>query len=298
MSILVDQATRVLIQGITGKEGIRACKEMLSYGTRVLAGVTPGKGGEAVEGIPVYNTIAEAKKNHPEINTSLIVVPSQAVKDAAWEAIWAGIPLINILTEHVPVRDCATIISFAKSHGVRIVGPSSVGIISPGKAKLGSIGSSAVEKEVFSPGAVGIISKSGGMTSEIALTLTKAGFGQSTAVGIGGDFLIGSDFSDLLKLFANDPETKAVVLFGEIGGTYEEQAAELIKNGGIRKPVIAFVAGKFSESLPEESILGHAGAIVSRGRGSYTSKINAFKKAGVLLASELEEVPLLLKSVL
>lgn len=297
MAILVDIATKVLVQGITGNEGSRAAKEMMLYGTKVRAGVTPGKGGQKVENIPVYDTIKEALQKFPDINTSLITVPAAFVKDAALEALEADIPLINILTEHVPTQDSAFVLAYARLKGARIVGPSSVGIISPGKGKIGSVGSSEV-RQVFTPGPVGIISKSGGMTAEIASILSKAGLGQSTALGIGGDQIIGSDFASILSLFEKDDQTKAVVLFGEIGGTYEEKAAELIKNGGFTKPAVAMIAGRFSQRLPKETVLGHAGAIVAQGRGSYASKIKLLKQAGVLIPETLEEIPILIKKAL
>ena len=298
MSILIDKKTRGLIQGITGHEGARACREMLSYGTRVLAGVTPGKGGRKIEGVPVYDSVREAILRHPGINTSLIAVPALFVRDAAAEAIANKIPLVNILTEHVTVRDSAWIIARARREGVRVVGPSSVGIISPGKGKIGSIGSSAIEKKIFSPGHVGIISKSGGMTAEIGVLLTRQGIGQSTAVGIGGDPIIGSDFADLLVLFEQDPATKAVVLFGEVGGSYEEEAARLISQRKFTKPVVAIIAGYFTKDIAPATVLGHAGAIVSRGRGGYYSKVLALKKAGVHVASTLEDIPKIIKSIL
>lgn len=297
MSILVDKNTRVLIQGISGNEGSRACREMLNYGTKVLAGVTPGRGGQKVEGVPVYDTVADAVKCHSEINATLISVPAAFAHEAAEEAVLAGISLVNILTEHIPTQDSARIVALARSKRVRIVGPSSVGVISPGKGKIGSVGSSESAK-VFSKGNIGVISKSGGMTSEIASVLTKAGMGQSTAVGIGGDQIVGSDFVDMLRLFRDDKETKAVVLFGEVGGTYEEQAAEYIKHEKFNKPVVAVVAGRFSLHLALETVLGHAGAIVSGGRGGFNSKIKTLKKAGVLIANTVEEVPVLLKKKL
>ncbi|MDO8584829.1 MAG: succinate--CoA ligase subunit alpha [bacterium] len=297
MAILIDKKTSVLVQGITGNEGSRACKEMLAYGTAVVAGVTPGKGGQSVEGIPVYNAVFEALQQHPEINTSLITVPAAFVKDAALEAIDAGIPLIDILTEHVTAQDAAYIVAAARRVGVRVVGPSSVGIISPGLGKIGSIGSGEI-KNVFTPGHIGVISKSGGMTAEISSTLSREKLGQSTVIGIGGDAIIGSDFADLLELFEKDPETKAVVLFGEVGGTYEELAAEFIRKKKFTKPVVALVAGKFTETLPQGTVLGHAGAIVSKGRGSYASKVKALRAAGVMVADILDEVPGLIKKVL
>lgn len=297
MSILINKNTDVLIQGITGNEGSRACREMLSYGTRVVAGVTPGKGGQHVENVPVYNTVREALKKYPGIGASLIAVPAPFMRDAAGEAIAVGLPLVDILTEHATAQDSAWVVAYARSKGVRVVGPSSVGIMCPGKIKIGSIGSSEISR-VFRPGPVGIISKSGGMTAEIAVTLNRADLGQSSVVGIGGDQIIGSDFVDMLKLFKTDKQTRAVVLFGEVGGTYEEQAAAYISSSGFEKPVVAVIAGKFSQMLPRETVLGHAGAIVAKGRGSYDSKVKAFIKAGVMVAKTLEEVPKLLRSKL
>lgn len=299
MAILINKNTRVLIQGITGSEGSRACREMLAYGTKVVAGVTPGKGGQVVEGIngekiPVYDSVKEALEKHPEVSASLIAVPAKFIRDAAREAIFNKIPLVDILTEHVTVEDCALIYAWARQNNVMVIGPSSVGIMNPGECKLGAIGSSEV-KDVFTPGSVGIISKSGGMTAEISSVLSRAGIGQSTVVGIGGDQIIGSDFVDILRLFKYDEQTKTVVIFGEVGGTYEEQMAEYIIKENFKKPVIAIIAGRFSEQLPKDTVLGHAGAIVSGGNGSYDSKITSLKKAGVYLPKTLEEIPKILK---
>lgn len=295
MAILIDKNSNVLIQGITGGEGSRAAKEMIAYGTDVVCGVTPGKGGQTVEGRPVYNSIKEALEKHPEVNVSLIAVPAPFIRKAALEAIENKIRIINILTEHVTVQDCAYIYASAKKAGVMVIGPSSVGIISPGKGKLGAIGSGEV-KNVFIPGPVGIISKSGGMTAEISSVLSQAGIGQSTVIGIGGDQIIGSDFVDILKLFEADPETRAVVMFGEVGGSYEELAADFIKAKGFTKPVFAVIAGAFSEKLPKETVLGHAGAIVSQGRGSYSSKVKALEGAGVKVTNSLIELVQLIKA--
>lgn len=297
MSILISKRSAVLIQGITGREGSRAAKEMLDYGTRVLAGVTPGKGGQIVEGVPVYDTVREALIKHPEINASLVVVPAAFVKDAVLESLSADIGLINVLTEHVPVADVAAMIAWARNKKAILVGPSSVGIISPGKGKIGSIGSGNVEG-VYAKGEFGVISKSGGMTSEISSILTRAGLGETTAVGIGGDQLVGADIKDMLDLFQKDKETKAVVIFGEVGGSYEETAADFIKSGGFTKPVVAVIAGRFSKSLPKDTVLGHAGAIVSAGRGSYDSKVRAMRGAGVLVAKTLDELPGLARQAL
>ncbi len=297
MAILVTDKTKVLVQGITGKEGSKVALQMKNYGTRVLAGVTPGKGGQEVYGIPVYNTIAEALESHPGINTSFIAVPNFAAYGAIKEAIENKIPLINVLTEHIPILDTAKAIALAKKAGVRIVGPSSIGIISPGIGKVGSIGGDD-PRGVFSKGAVGVISKSGGMASEVSWILTKNGIGQSTVIGIGGDILIGSSFADLMEEFEKDDQTKAVIIFGEIGGTYEEEAAELIKSGKFTKKVVGFISGLFAESLPQGTKLGHAGAIVYGEKGSYKSKINSLEDAGVSLAKTPDEIPELLSKFL
>ncbi len=294
MAILVTSQTRVLVQGITGKEGAKVALQMKNYSTKVLAGVIPGKGGQEVHGVPVYNTIREALENHPGINTSLISVPNFAVFGAMKEAIENKISLINVFTEHVPIADTAKAIALAKKNGVRIVGPSSMGIISPGIGKVGQIGGED-PRGVFSKGSVGVISKSGGMASEVSWILTKNGIGQSTVIGIGGDILEGSIFADLLLDFEKDEQTKAVVLFGEIGGTYEEDAAALIKKGKFTKKVVAFISGLFAEGLPDGTKLGHAGAIIYGEKGSYKSKINSLKDAGVEIAKTPDEIPQLLK---
>lgn len=295
MAILVNEKTKVLVQGITGKEGSKVALQMRNYNTRVLAGVTPGKGGQEVHGIPVYNTIAEALENHPAINTSFIAVPNFAAFGAMKEAIESKIPLINVLTEHIPIKDTAKAITLARQNKVRVVGPSSIGIISPGIGKVGSIGGDD-PRGVFSKGGVGVISKSGGMASEVSWILTKNSIGQSTVIGIGGDILIGSTFADLLEEFEKDEQTKAVIIFGEIGGTYEEEAAELIKSGKFTKKVVAFISGLFAETLPQGTKLGHAGAIIYGEKGSYKSKIESLKSAGVEIAKTPDEIPELLRS--
>ena len=328
MAILVTEKTKVLIQGITGKEGSKVALQMKNYQTKVLAGVTPGKGGQEVHGVPVYNSVAEALENHPGINTSFIAVPNFAAYGAMEEAINAKIQLINVLTEHIPIQDTAKAIALARKYSsvipteskgrvegshstesgvrdsstpirsarndIKIVGPSSIGIISPGIGKVGSIGGDD-PRGVYSKGSVGVISKSGGMASEVSWILTKNGIGQSTVIGIGGDILVGSTFADLMEEFEKDEQTKAVVLFGEIGGTYEEEAAEMIKSGKFTKKVVAFISGLFAETLPQGTKLGHAGAIVYGEKGSYKSKINSLKEAGVMIAKTPDEIPELLR---
>ncbi|MAG47656.1 succinate--CoA ligase subunit alpha [archaeon] len=294
MAILIDENTKVLVQGITGKEGSKSTKDMLDYGTKVLCGVTPGKGGQEVHGIPVYNTIKEALKEH-DVNTSIISVPPLRAKEAAFEAIENNIPLINLISEQIPIHDTSKILQYAKEKNIRIVGPSSIGIISPGKAKIGYIGGS--ENKSFLQGNVGIISKSGGMCSETALILKQKNIGQSTVLGTGGDELLGTDFVDALKLFRDDKETKAIVLFGEIGGSYEEEAAKYIIETKYEKPVIAFISGKFTSQFPNITF-GHAGAIIEGNKGTRENKIKELKKAGVLIAEVHHEIADLVKGVM
>jgi len=297
MSILVNKNTKVLIQGITGREASKVSQEMLNYGTKVLAGVTPGKGGQEVNGVPVYDTVAEALQNHQDINTCLTYVPPFAAKDAVLEALHYGVKLIDVITERVPVLDVSVMLTAAKKAKATIVGPTSVGIITPGESKVGPIGGDNPGR-IFAKGNIGVVSKSGSMTNETSWLLRQAGYGQSTALGIGGDVLAGLPFPDALLLFENDPETKAIVLFGELGGTYEEQAAELIKSKQVTKPVVAFIAGRFADYLPPSMQLGHAGAIIEGGTGSPQGKMKALSDAGALVADAHHEITELLKQVL
>lgn len=282
MSILVNNDTLLLIQGLTGKEGMRSFEWVRAYHTQVVAGVTPGKGGQEVEGVPVFNTVAEALAAHPEINTTSVYAPPRFVLGAVMEAINAKIPLIHVIGEEVPVRDTAQMLQAAEAAGVRIVGPSSIGIISPGKGKIGSIGGD--DNSQFSAGNVAIVSKSGGMSSEISLLLTKHGYGQSTVLGIGGNVLLGTTFADLVDDLEADEETKAVIIIGEIGGAYEEKLAEKLQKIPNHKPYVAFITGLFAETLPQGMSFGHAGAIVDSKVGTRKGKIAALEKAGVYVA--------------
>jgi succinyl-CoA synthetase alpha subunit len=295
MSVLVDEETSVVVQGITGREAAETVPEMLAYGTDVAAGVTPGKGGEEVAGVPVYDTVADAVEAHPRIDASLVYVPPFAAKDAAFEAMASGVDVVNLITERVPVRDAHAIHERAERTGTRVVGPTSVGVISPGKCKLGPIGGDDPES-VYRPGRVGVVSKSGGMTTETAWVIRQAGFGVSTAAGLGGDVIAGTTFADALELFEDDDQTDAVVLFGELGGTYEQQAAATVERGAFTKPLVAFVAGHFTEGLPEGQY-GHAGAIVREERDTPTAKAERLREAGARvvdshhrIAAELEAV--------
>ena len=287
MSIIIDNNTKVLVQGITGKEGIRATQFMQAYKTNVVAGVRPGKGGEVVEGVPVYNNCKDAIKAHQDITISVIIVPAKGAKDAIIEAIEAGIKTINIITENIPIQDTAYCVALAKKHHAMLVGPTSIGIISPQKAKVGMIG--GMTSEQFTKGPVGIISKSGGMSSETASILTLAGIGQSTVVGCGADVIMGTNYIELLELFKQDSETEIIVLFGEIGGTAEEDAAAYIKKTNYPKPIVAFISGKFAESLPSTT-LGHAGAIIEEGKGTREAKVTALKYAGVHVVEVHHEI--------
>ncbi len=287
MGILIDENTRVLVQGITGGEGVRATQAMLEYGTNVVAGVTPGKGGQEVEGVPVFDTISEALEAYPEINTSLIYVPPFAARDAAFESMSNDIKLINCITEGIPIRDSTEIVAYAKSKNVTFVGPSSVGIMRPGICRLGVIGGPKdLADIVYKRGNIGVISKSGGMTNETSWVVRQAGLGQSTVVGIGGDVIIGSTFADILEKFENDKETKGVVIFGELGGNYEEQAADMVSDGSVTKPIAAFIAGRFAEKKPEGMSFGHAGAIIQRGKGTPEAKMKVLKEAGVITVED------------
>ena len=300
MTILINEKTNFLIQGITGKQGQQACQEMMKAGSKVVAGVTPGKGGEVVGGIPVYNSVPEALANHT-IDATIIYVPPRFAKDAIMEAINAKISLINIITENIPIHDMAYCFPIATKNNVRIIGPTSAGIYSVGKAKCGSIGSGKAQK-AFTSGAIAVISRSGGMSCETSLVLTQAGLGQSTVISIGSDVLMGDSFRELVPLFEEDQETKGIVIYGEIGGTSEEDlAAYLIerkKQGNpFTKPIVAFISGEFAKNIPNVS-LGHAGAIIEQGKGTRENKIKMLKEAGVIIAEVHHELGDLIKNAL
>ncbi len=278
--ILVDASTRVVVQGITGRDGSFHTRLMKEYGTPVVAGVTPGKGGQEVEGVPVFNTVREAVEQ-TGANTSVIFVPAPFAADAILEAADAGVSLIVAITEGIPIRDMARVLRILKDKNVRLVGPNCPGLISPGVAKVG-----IMPGHIFKKGPVGVISRSGTLTYEVVAALTAKGLGQSTAVGIGGDPLIGTRYIDLLRMFEDDPETEAIVLIGEIGGTDEQDAAAFIKEH-VTKPVVAFVAGR---TAPPEKRMGHAGAIISGGEGTAEEKIRAFEAVGVRVAAIPAEV--------
>jgi succinyl-CoA synthetase alpha subunit len=288
MAILLSSQTAVVVQGITGKEGQKATKAMLEYGTRVVAGVRPGKAGELVHGVPVYDSVADAMAAHPEINTSCVYVPPFAAKAAIFEALDAGISLVNTIVERIPIQDTAACIACASEVGARIVGPSSLGVIVPGVARLGVVGG-AHAQTLFQPGPIGLISRSGGMTNEMAWQLHQAGLGISTAVHVGGDLLMGTSYADLIALFEEDAQTKAIVIFGEHGGRAEFEIAEMKRDGRCTKPVAVYIGGKFAASLPEGMTIGHAGAIVSKGQTA-EEKAQILEDAGVAVCDTYEEL--------
>ncbi|WP_054853933.1 succinate--CoA ligase subunit alpha [Vulcanisaeta distributa] len=291
MAILVNENTKVLVQGITGREGSRHTEYMLQYGTKVVAGVTPGRGGQTVHGVPVFDTVEEALRKFPDINTSIIFVPAQFAADSVYEAIDAGIKLIVIITEHIPIHDALRFVNYAKRKGVTIIGPPNCpGVVSPLRSKVGILPNHIYTK---SGGPVGIVSRSGTLTYEISYHLTQAGIGQSTVVGIGGDPIIGTDTLEVVKMFEEDPETKYIVVIGEIGGTMEERLAKYIGSGKVTKPVVAYISGRTAP--PGKRMGGHAGAIVSMGMGSYESKVKAFQEVNVPVARTPTEVVKLIK---
>ena len=284
MSILIDKNTKLIVQGITGRDGGFHTSKMKEYGTNVVGGTSPGKGGEFVDDIPVFSTVRDAV-NETGANTSVIFVPAPFAKDAMMEAADAGIKLIVCITEGVPTLDVVEAHSFIKSKGASLIGPNCPGLMSPGKSLVGIMPSL-----VFKEGNTGVISRSGTLTYELVYNLTEKGIGQSTAVGVGGDPVVGLYYIELLEMFEKDPETDSIVLIGEIGGDAEEQAAEYIKNH-VTKPVVAFIAG---QQAPPGKQMGHAGAIISSGTGSAAEKIAAFEAVGVPVAKEPKDIPQLL----
>ena len=281
MPIIVNKNTKAIVQGITGKQGSFHTKLMLEYGTKIVAGVTPGKGRTRIHNVPVYDTVEEALEKH-EANASIIFVPAPFAADAILEALENGIKTIVTITEHIPIKDAISVMSYAKQQGATIIGPNTPGIISPEECKLG-----IMPAHIFRKGNVGIISRSGTLTYEIAASLTRNGLGQSTCLGLGGDPITGLNFVDVLKMFREDPQTEAVVLIGEIGGNLEELAAEYITKENYPKPVAAFIAGR---TAPPGKRMGHAGAIIMGKAGTAESKIEALKNAGVDMAEKPSDI--------
>ena len=289
MAILIDRNTKVLVQGITGRIGSIQTRLMLDYGTKIVAGVTPGKGGREVHGIPVYDSVKEAKEEH-HIDASVVFVPARFVKESCFEAIDAGIKLIVLVTENTPLYDTMQIKAYARSNETMVIGPTTPGVISPAeRVKIGIL-----PGNMFCPGDIGLISRSGTLTYEMAANLCEARIGQSSAVGIGADLVVCTNLVELLKLFNQDNQTRIVVIVGEVGGMEEEVAAQFIREK-VSKPVVAYIAGR---SVPPGKRMGHAGAIVERGRGSAESKIKALREANAKVADMPEEVVRLVKEAL
>lgn len=287
MSVLVGSETRLLVQGITGREGEFHTRAMLQYGTRVVAGVTPGRGGQELAGVPVFNTVAEAVET-TGANASIIFVPAPFAPDAIREAVASAIPLVVTITEGVPVLDMIPLYHAIHERGIRLIGPNCPGLISPGKAKVG-----IMPAHIHRPGSVAVVSRSGTLTYEIVAALTSQGYGQSTCIGIGGDPIVGTSFVEALELFEADEQTRAIVLIGEIGGSEEERAAEFIR-ANVRKPVVAFIAGR---TAPPGRRMGHAGAIISGSAGTASEKIAALQGAGVQVADSPAQCASLIASL-
>jgi succinyl-CoA synthetase alpha subunit len=296
MSILIDQHKKVLVQGITGREGRARARLMKEYGTQVIAGVTPGKGGQEVDGVDVYDTVQEVREKIGPIDISVIFVPAPLVKNAALEAIEAGVKLLVLIPDRVPIYDVLEISAHAKQAGARFIGPNTLGVLSPGQAVLGMIGGRASSaRQWFFPGPVGIASRSGGITSSMAYYLAREGIGATTLVHVGGDVVVGTPFPDVVRLFQADPDTKAIVLFGEIGGSQEERVADLLESGEVTKPIIAYIGGKAAKSGTRFS---HAGAIVEGNRGTHEGKVRRLRQVGASVVEAFGKLPETTKEVL
>lgn len=296
MAILIDQNKTVLVQGITGREGMARTRLMQDYGTRVVAGSTPGKGGQEVLGVPVFDSVTEAIDKVGQIDISTIFVPAPLVKDAALEALHAGIPLLVIVPDRVPMYDVLAIAKEADRRGARFVGPNTLGLLSPGKGVLGMMGGNAKSaREWFKQGNVGISSRSGGITSSIAYYLSRAGVGLSTIVHVGGDGVVGMPHPAVMKEFEKDPDTRMVVMFGEIGTSQEERVADMIEAGEFTKPLVAYIGGKGAKKGTRFS---HAGAIVEGNRGTHEGKVARLKEVGVTVVDKFGDIPSVTKEVL
>ena len=290
MAILVDEQTTFIIQGITGREAVTMTRELLDYGSKLIGGVTPGRKGREVHGVPVEDTV-RAFTERERVDGTVVAVPPAFAPDAVNEAIEAGIPLVIVVTENIPRRLVAQFLDYARREGVRLIGPNCLGLISPGKTRLGGVGGAAESTRVaFQPGVVGVMSRSGGMTTEIANSLSQAGLGISTAISIGGDAMIGSTYAELMPLFDADPETKGIAIYSEPGGRAEYELAEYMAESGSKLPVVAFMAGRFMDEMPGMRF-GHAGTIVEGRADTAAEKIVNLKAAGIAVAETIEEIP-------
>ncbi len=294
MSILINADATFIVQGITGREAVNLTRENLDYGAKIIGGVTPGRAGRDVYGVPVFDCVRDiTAKSH--VDGSVVCVPPKFTRDAVFEALENGIQLIVIVTERIPRREVAQMVEMAALRGARIIGPNCLGLISPGEAKMGGIGGPAANtRTAYSKGPVGVMSRSGGMTTEIANTLTAAGLGQSTAVSIGGDAIIGTSYAELMPLFEADPETRAIAIYSEPGGRMEAELADWVRDNGSRLPIVAFMAGRFMDDMPGMRF-GHAGTIVEGKADTTADKIERMRAAGISVAERIEEIPMLIR---
>jgi succinyl-CoA synthetase alpha subunit len=297
MSILVDENTTFIIQGITGREAVTMARECLDYGAKVLGGVTPGRKGREVHGLPVMDTVRQFTESQ-RVDASVVSVPPAFAADAVFEAVEAGIKLVVVVTERIPRKQVAQFVEYAQQQGTRIIGPNCLGVISPGKTRVGGVGGAANSTlRAFKPGRIGVMSRSGGMTVEIANSLSEAGLGVSTAVSIGGDAVIGSSYAELMPLFDADPDTDGIAIYSEPGGRAEYELAEYMRAAGSSKPIVAFMAGKFMDEMPGMRF-GHAGTIVEGKADTATEKIANLAAAGITVADRIGDIPGLLKQQL
>jgi succinyl-CoA synthetase alpha subunit len=295
MPILINRDTTVIIQGITGREAVSMTRECLDYGTKIVGGVTPGRGGRDVHGVPVYDSVEQITKK-TRVDASVVSVPPNFTRDAVFEAIENGVKLIVVVTERIPRYEVAQMVELAALRGARIIGPNCLGLLSPGEAKVGGLGGRAEDaRKAFSSGPIGVMSRSGGMTTEICNTLTAAGLGQSTAVSIGGDAIIGSTYAELMPMFEADPATRAIVIYSEPGGRMEAELAAWVKQHKSRLPIVAFMAGRFMDAMPGMRF-GHAGTIVEGKADTTAEKIERMRDAGIHVAERIEDIPDLVKS--
>jgi succinyl-CoA synthetase alpha subunit len=290
MSILIDANTTFIVQGITGREAVNLTRENLDYGSKIIGGVTPGRAGRDVYGVPVYDCVRDITQKS-RVDGSVVCVPPRFTRDAVFEALENGIKLIVVVTERIPRREVAQMVELAGMRGARIIGPNCLGIISPGEAKMGGVGGPAINtKTAYTKGPIGVMSRSGGMTTEIASTLSAAGLGQSTAVSIGGDAIIGTTYAELMPLYEADPQTRAIAIYSEPGGRMEAELADWIQENNSRLPVVAFMAGRFMDEMPGMRF-GHAGTIVEGKADTTVDKIQRMKKAGITVAERIKDIP-------
>ena len=295
MSILITKDTTFIIQGITGREAVSLTRENLAYGAKIIGGVTPGRAGRDIYGVPVYDTVREIVQKHGQPDGSIVSVPPRFTRDAVFEALENGIKLIVVVTENIPRKEVAQMVELATLRGARIIGPNCLGMISPGEAKMGGVGGPAVNtRQAYTKGPIGIMSRSGGMTTEIASTLTAAGLGQSTCVSIGGDAIVGTTYAELMPLFEADAETKAIAIYSEPGGRMEAELAEWVTRNKSRLPIVAFMAGRFMDEM-KGMRFGHAGTIVEGKEDTTAEKIARMEAAGISVAERIEEIPALIR---